>query len=126
MGSFLSRLMTQQVQAEEGGDSFPAAGGEPEPGDLSRQNSGPVQRQNSWALRDAAVCKQQAITYSWGRGDLGQLGSGPADACLTPTKIEDLDGRDIVHAAGNLFNSAFLTGEPSSAVVRHSPIGVQC
>ena len=52
----------------------------------------------------------QVVTYTWGRGDMGQLATGAASNVLLPQAAEALAGRDVVHVTGNLYNSAFQTG----------------
>ena len=52
----------------------------------------------------------QVVTYTWGRGDMGQLATGAASNVLLPQAAEALADRDVVHATGNLYNSAFQTG----------------
>ncbi|CAM6124002.1 unnamed protein product [Calypogeia fissa] len=49
--------------------------------------------------------------YSWGRGDLGQLGLGDEGNHSHPTLIPNLADKDILHIAASDFHSAFLTGD---------------
>ena len=51
--------------------------------------------------------------YSWGRGDLGQLGTstGVSSSSGTPTLAAGLHDRGVVNMAGSLFHSVALTGE---------------
>ena len=76
--------------------------------DLQRESS--FKRQNSWAVRDPKSLTSDIITYTWGNGDMGQLGLGSTVNHSTPQLLEALNGREIVSAAGNIFNTAFLTG----------------
>ena len=76
---------------------------------LTRENS--FKRQHSWAVRDPSSLAGNITTYTWGNGDMGQLGLGSTETHLTPQLVEALIGRDIVMASGNLWNTAFLTGE---------------
>lgn len=71
----------------------------------------PPARQNSWALKSAACPPSKVVTYSWGRGDFGQLGQGNASNQSTPQPVEALRDRDVVLVTGNLYNSAFLIGK---------------
>lgn len=56
--------------------------------------------------------KTTTQVYGWGRGDLGQLGHESESCVLAPTRIHALDGKDIVHLAGNVYNSGAVTGKP--------------
>ena len=51
--------------------------------------------------------------YAWGRGDLGQLGTVGEGSTSSPQRVQVLDRKVIMHVAANLFNSAFVTGQPS-------------
>ena len=51
--------------------------------------------------------------YAWGRGDLGQLGTGGEGSTPSPQRVQVLDRKIVLHVAANLFNSAFVTGQPS-------------
>jgi alpha-tubulin suppressor-like RCC1 family protein len=56
--------------------------------------------------------REQVDVYSWGRGDLGQLGTSTDVCCSgTPTLVAGLHDRGVVHMAGSLFHSVALTGE---------------
>lgn len=47
----------------------------------------------------------------WGRGDLGQLGNGAASCAPSPEAMESLAGKDVVHVAAGMYNTAFLTAD---------------
>lgn len=49
--------------------------------------------------------------FSWGRGDLGQLGTELDLSQLQPVLVQAVDDKDITHVAASVFNSAFITGE---------------
>lgn len=49
--------------------------------------------------------------YTWGRGDLGQLGLGDENDRSTPALVGDLADRDIIHVALGDCHAAFLTAE---------------
>ena len=51
----------------------------------------------------------RACRYTWGRSDMGQTAHGVEQSNATPQTVEALRDRDIVHAAGSSFNSAFVT-----------------
>lgn len=51
-----------------------------------------------------------AAVYSWGRGDLGQLGLGDEGNHSLPTLIPNFEDKDILHVAASDFHTAFLTG----------------
>lgn len=56
--------------------------------------------------------REEVDVYSWGRGDLGQLGTSAAvSSSGTPTLVAGLHDRGVVHMAGSLFHSVALTGE---------------
>ncbi len=55
----------------------------------------------------------ESYVYAWGRGDLGQLGTGGEGSTSSPQRVQVLDRKVILHAAANLFNSAFVTGQLS-------------
>ena len=75
---------------------------------LTRENS--FKRQNSWAVTDPRSLGRNTFIYTWGNGDMGQLGLESTETHTTPQLVKALKGRDIVAATGNLWNSAFLTG----------------
>eukprot|EP00798_Chlamydomonas_sp_ICE-L_P014653 gene14653-20687_t len=47
--------------------------------------------------------------YAWGRGDFGQLGFAVDSYMAKPQKVDGLHGKDVIHIAGNEFNSSFVT-----------------
>lgn len=51
------------------------------------------------------------LVFSWGRGDLGQLGLGDAADQDHPTLVKSFLKKDIVHIAASDFHTAFLTNE---------------
>jgi alpha-tubulin suppressor-like RCC1 family protein len=57
--------------------------------------------------------REEVDVYSWGRGDLGQLGTstGVSSSSGTPTLAAGLHDRGVVNMAGSLFHSVALTGE---------------
>ena len=71
----------------------------------------PLGSRSSFHIRPPPVT--ESYVYAWGRGDLGQLGSGGEGSTPTPQRVQVLDRKVILHAAANLFNSAFVTGQPS-------------
>ena len=60
------------------------------------------------SLREVKRIKLQVL--AWGRGDLGQLGNHSEDNVLVPTRVEAFNEKDLVHLAGNLYNSGGVTG----------------
>eukprot|EP00192_Tetraselmis_astigmatica_P000681 CAMPEP_0117695176 /NCGR_PEP_ID=MMETSP0804-20121206/27995_1 /TAXON_ID=1074897 /ORGANISM="Tetraselmis astigmatica, Strain CCMP880" /LENGTH=1085 /DNA_ID=CAMNT_0005509221 /DNA_START=121 /DNA_END=3379 /DNA_ORIENTATION=- len=57
--------------------------------------------------------RSQVQVYVWGRGDLGQLGTGEAVSRSEPKLVAALQDTTITHVAAGMFNSAFtsLDGE---------------
>ena len=53
--------------------------------------------------------------FSWGRGDLGQLGSGLDSSRTQPALVAAVEDKDVAHVAASIFNSAFVTGEQHAA-----------
>ena len=49
--------------------------------------------------------------YTWGRGDFGQLANGSDQNISAPMPSGMIRDVDIVHAAANLYNTAFVTGD---------------
>ncbi len=66
-----------------------------------------MERQLSWALPELPPAASS--TYTWGRSDLGQNGSGEDQNTTAPALLQALQGKDVVHAAGATYNSAFVT-----------------
>lgn len=66
-----------------------------------------MERQLSWALPELPPAVSSL--YTWGRSDLGQTGSGRDQNSTAPEPVQALDGKDVVHAAGGSYNSAFVT-----------------
>ncbi len=76
-----------------------------------------LERQASWALPEIAPSPCELL--AWGRADLGQTCAGREVACTPPAPVEALQSKDIVYAAGSIYNSAFVTRAsiPASARV---------
>ena len=60
----------------------------------------------------------QAVTmdgevYSWGKGDVGQLGLPHAMGSVTPANVKALQGRNIVSAAAGAGHSAAIAADGS-------------
>ncbi|KAK3275781.1 hypothetical protein CYMTET_16107, partial [Cymbomonas tetramitiformis] len=55
--------------------------------------------------------KEIVGTYSWGRGDFGQIGQGSEADISTPIQIEVLREKCIVHVASNVFHSCVVTAD---------------
>lgn len=53
--------------------------------------------------------------FSWGRGDLGQLGTGLDSSQPQPVLVQAVEAKDVSHVAASVFNSAFITGERHSS-----------
>ena len=87
------------------GENEPAETGLGLPG-LSQDG---LERQSSWALPEIAPSPCSLI--AWGRSDLGQTCVSTELACIPPLSVETLQSKDIVHAAGSIYNSAFVTRE---------------
>jgi hypothetical protein len=66
-----------------------------------------MERQLSWALPELPPAVSSL--YTWGRSDLGQTGSGRDQNSTAPEPVQALHGKDVVHAAGGSYNSAFVT-----------------
>lgn len=49
--------------------------------------------------------------FSWGRGDLGQLGTELDLSQPEPVLVQAVEAKDVSHVAASVFNSAFITGE---------------
>jgi alpha-tubulin suppressor-like RCC1 family protein len=47
--------------------------------------------------------------YTWGRGDLGQLGLGTDSNAEVPTLVAALADKNVVHVAAAEYHTAFLT-----------------
>ena len=77
-------------------------------------------RQASWALPETAPSPCNLL--AWGRADLGQIGTGEEAATSAPISIEALQSKDIVYAAGSVYNSAFVT----RAALTWQPISTPC
>jgi alpha-tubulin suppressor-like RCC1 family protein len=69
-----------------------------------------LERKLSWALPE--LPKASSCLYTWGRSDFGQTGLGKEESSSSPQLVQALKGKDIVHAAGSTYNSAFVTSEP--------------
>ncbi|KAL3150238.1 hypothetical protein ABBQ32_000096 [Trebouxia sp. C0010 RCD-2024] len=49
--------------------------------------------------------------FSWGRGDLGQLGTGLDSSQPQPVLVQAVEAKDVSHVAASVFNSAFITAD---------------
>ena len=87
------------------GENEPAEKGLGLPG-LSQDG---LERQSSWALPEIAPSPCSLI--AWGRSDMGQTCVSTELASIPPLSVETLQSKDIVHAAGSIYNSAFVTRE---------------
>lgn len=77
------------------------------------QEAHTLERQASWALPEIAPSPCSLI--AWGRADLGQTGLGSEAACSGPFSVVALQSKDIVYAAGSVYNSAYVTRESWSS-----------
>ena len=84
-------------RSNEGGDA--AAPASMELDDLGRQLS--------WALPELPSAASLLLT--WGRSDMGQTAHSVEQNIASPEPVEALKDRDVVHAAGAVYNSAFVT-----------------
>ena len=48
--------------------------------------------------------------FSWGRGDLGQLGTQRDQSEPQAVLVRAVEDKDVAHVAASVFNSAFITG----------------
>lgn len=48
--------------------------------------------------------------FSWGRGDLGQLGTDRDVNETQPVLVRAVDAKDVAHVAASVFNTAYITG----------------
>ena len=71
----------------------------------------PPGSRSSFHIRPPPVT--ESYVYAWGRGDLEQLGTGGEGSTSSPQRVQVLDRKVVLHVAANLFNSAFVTGQPS-------------
>ena len=71
-----------------------------------------LERQTSWALPEIAPSPCSLV--AWGRADLGQAGIGSEAASIGPVAVDALQSKDIVYAAGSVYNSAYVTRTPHS------------
>ena len=69
-----------------------------------------LERQASWALPEIAPSPCSLV--AWGRTDLGQIGIGSDAASSGPVSVDALQSKDIVYAAGSVYNSAYVTRTP--------------
>ena len=53
--------------------------------------------------------------FSWGRGDLGQLGTDRDQSEAQPLLVRALEDRDVAQVAASVFNSAYVTGTAAYA-----------
>lgn len=59
---------------------------------------------------DKSVLHHGTHIFSWGRGDLGQLGTERDQSEPQPVLVRAVEDKDIAHVAASAFNSAFITG----------------
>ncbi len=59
---------------------------------------------------DKSVLHHGTHIFSWGRGDLGQLGTEGDQSELQPVLVRAVEDKDVAHVAASVFNSAFITG----------------
>ena len=78
---------------------------------LPGRNQNGLERQSSWALPEIAPSPCSLV--AWGRSDLGQTCVSTELASIPPLPVGTLQSKDIVHAAGSIYNSAFVTRELS-------------
>ena len=72
-----------------------------------------LERQASWALPE--IPPSPCSLIAWGRADLGQIGIGSEAASSGPVSVDALQSKDIVFAAGSVYNSAYVTRTPPSS-----------
>ena len=48
--------------------------------------------------------------FTWGRGDLGQLGTGQDQSASQPALVNAVEDKDVAHVAASVYNTAFITG----------------
>lgn len=56
--------------------------------------------------------------FSWGRGDLGQLGTGLDVSQPQPVLVQAVEAKDVSHVAASVFNSALITGNRRSSILQ--------
>lgn len=96
------------------GDSS-MTGSSPEEGPPAPMEVDTLERQVSWALPE--LPRATSALYTWGRSDMGQTGLGKEESVFTPQPAPALEGKDIVHVAGSMYNSAFVTRESSPSIL---------
>ena len=60
--------------------------------------------------------------FSWGRGDLGQLGTELDLSQPQPVLVQAVEAKDVAHVAASVFNSAFITGGRHSSKLHISTL----
>ena len=60
--------------------------------------------------QDRASLRAGTHIYSWGRGDLGQLGTEHDTNESEPVLVTAVESKDVAHVAASVFNSAYITG----------------
>ena len=114
---------SQDVTTSEADEPEPSRSDSVESGDKKRQKwvSENLERHSSWALRDKPLQSTGTQTFTWGRGDTGQLASGHNQDIAMPSQPEDLVNRRIGFGSGNLYNTVFLLGEWTFLILESSP-----
>eukprot|EP00803_Ostreobium_quekettii_P009976 evm.model.scf_2796.2 EVM.evm.TU.scf_2796.2 scf_2796:5567-19194(-) len=75
----------------------------------SAQRARSIDRYPSLVLH--SIKKVNLEVLVWGRGDLGQLANGKEGNLLVPEKLKELDRKNLVHIAGNVYNTCFITDD---------------
>ena len=57
-----------------------------------------------------AALRRGTHIFSWGRGDLGQLGTELDQSQSQPVLVQAVEDKDVAHVGASAFNSAFVTG----------------
>ena len=66
--------------------------------------------QPSSSVAHKTVLHHGTHIFSWGRGDLGQLGTERGLSESQPVLVHAVEDKDVAHVAASVFNSAFITG----------------
>ncbi|DBA87172.1 TPA: hypothetical protein ACH3X2_005178 [Trebouxia sp. C0005] len=79
--------------------------------DLHDKGSGDLAPPASPMAEDKSVLHHGTHIFSWGRGDLGQLGTERDQSEPQPVLVRAVEDKDIAHVAASAFNSAFITAD---------------
>ena len=60
--------------------------------------------------QDRASLRAGTHIFTWGRGDLGQLGTERDTNETQPVLVTAVESKDVAHVAASVFNSAYITG----------------